>query len=287
HAALPISGGAPLAEIDVESYWAGCGFCLGIEHARLHRLLLERVPAGAVRFGVSVQALHQENDRVLVNFTDGTEGSYSLVIGADGIRSVVRSLALGGAEPRFRGQVGWRFLAPCPPEIVGWTVFLGRSGAFLLVPIGGGRAYCYADQMVAQADADPVEGRVERLRELFSEYPSPVPEVLAGLDPSEQIHRAAIEKVVLDAWGRGRVLLIGDAAHAMSPNMACGCAMALEDGLVLADQIEHTGIHVGIAAAFHHRRAPRVDWLRKQTNQRDRVRSLPPAIRNALLRRLA
>lgn len=281
------SGGAQLAEIDVEAYWADQGFCLGIEHATLHRLLLERVVPGSVRFGVTVQALHQEHDRVLVNFSDGTEGTYSLVVGADGIRSTVRSLVLPAAEPRFRGQVGWRFVTACPPEIAGWTVYLGGSGAFLLVPVGGGRVYCYADKMVAQPEDDPAEGRLERLRELFSAYPSPVPELLNTVDASTPVHYAAVEEVALDAWGRGRVLLIGDAAHAMSPNMACGCAMAFEDALVLADQIEHTGIHIGIAAAFRHRRAPRVDWLRKQTNQRDRLRNFPQAIRNALLRRLA
>ena len=86
---------------------------------------------------------------------------------------------------------------------------------------------------------------------------------------------------------RGRVVLIGDAAHAMSPNMACGAAMAFEDGLVLAELIAQDGAVSEIAPEFIRRRSARVGWVRRQTNGRDRLRSLPPLIRDAFLRLLA
>ena len=146
--------------------------------------------------------------------------------------------------------------------------------------------YCYADRIAPRPIADPPEGRVERLREIFRHYGGPVREVLAQIESPDQLHFSAIEDVLHAPWGRGRVVLIGDVAHAMSPNMACGAAMAFEDALVLAGLISQHGAVSGIVPEFIHRRSARVGWVRRQTNARDRLRSLPPVIRNAFLRLL-
>jgi FAD-dependent urate hydroxylase len=81
------------------------------------------------------------------------------------------------------------------------------------------------------------------------------------------------------------VLLIGDAAHATSPNMAQGAAMALEDALVLAECLTAARSIAEAAAAYERRRRPRTDWVLRQTHRRDRTRTLPPAIRNVVLKR--
>ena len=278
--------GACLADIDVEGYWAGCGPCLGLRRATLHRLLAERMASLQTRFGVTVEALRQEQERVSVRFTDRSDDAYDLVIGADGIRSSIRRLEFGKSDPQFRGQVGWRFIARRPAGIDGWTVFLGSGSAFLLLPIGGDQVYCYADRIASTPIADPPEGRIERLREIFRHFAEPVQEVLAQVDSPEQLHFSAIEEVLHEPWGRGRVVLIGDAAHAMSPNMACGAAMAFEDALVLADLISQRGTVSGIVPGFIRRRSPRIGWVRRQTNSRDRLRRLPGLIRDPFLRLL-
>jgi 2-polyprenyl-6-methoxyphenol hydroxylase-like FAD-dependent oxidoreductase len=276
-----------LAELDVEAYWASCGPCLGLQRAVLHRLLAEKVASLQTRLGVTVGALRQQQEQVSVRFTDGSDDTYDLVVGADGIRSSIRRLEFEESDPQFRGQVGWRFIARRPAGIGGWTVFLGSGSAFLLLPIGGDHVYCYADRIAPRPIADPPEGRAERLREIFRHFAGPVREVLAQIDSPEQLHFSAIEEVVHEPWGRGRVVLIGDAAHAMSPNMACGAAMAFEDALVLADLISHDGAVSEIVPEFIRRRSARVGWVRRQTNGRDRLRSLPPVIRDAFLRLLA
>jgi 2-polyprenyl-6-methoxyphenol hydroxylase-like FAD-dependent oxidoreductase len=92
--------------------------------------------------------------------------------------------------------------------------------------------------------------------------------------------------VVLDTWSHRGVLLIGDAAHATSPNMAQGAAMALEDAIVLAECLTAAHNITDALAAYEHRRRPRTDWVLHQTHRRDRTRALTPAVRNPVLKHL-
>jgi FAD-dependent urate hydroxylase len=87
-------------------------------------------------------------------------------------------------------------------------------------------------------------------RALFGDFAEPVPSILGELDGFDAIHFAAIEEMALDSWARGRVLLLGDAAHATSPNMAEGVSMALEDGLVLARMLRTHGSPEESVSAF-------------------------------------
>jgi len=138
--------------------------------------------------------------------------------------------------------------------------------------------YCYCD--------GPLTSPPPPLRELLAGYAEPVPTLLDALDEASNGtgHAGAVEEVVLDSWSHGAVLLIGDAAHATSPNMAQGAAMALEDAIVLAECLTATaGIADGIAA-YGHRRRPRTEWVLRQTHRRDRTRTLLPAVRNLLLK---
>lgn len=277
--------GRRMAVINAESFWAGCGPCIGVSRVALHHLLLEQAALGSsLRYRTSVLALEQEAEAVSVECTDQSRERYTLVVGADGIRSFVRRQVFGGSQPRFRGQVGWRFLARRPPGIEGWTVFLGPDRAFLLLPVSPDEVYCYADRSVPQPLADPPLGRLQRLRAAFQDFAEPVREVLATLETPEQVHVAPIEDVVLDQWSQGRVVVIGDAAHAMSPNMACGVALAVEDALVLAELVGEGEPVAAVLARFQQRRAARVRWVRAQTDRRDRLRGLPVVVRNAFLR---
>jgi 2-polyprenyl-6-methoxyphenol hydroxylase-like FAD-dependent oxidoreductase len=161
---------------------------------------------------------------------------------------------------------------------------LGRRGTFLLVPVGQGEAYCYCDATVSEPLDDPPAGRLERLRDRFREYAEPARTLLSRLDPATAIHFAPIEDILQDPPGVGRVLLIGDAAHAASPNMASGAALAFEDALVLAELVSSSRDAAEIVPEFTRRRMPRVRWIQQQTRRRDRMRSLPPLVRDLVLR---
>jgi 2-polyprenyl-6-methoxyphenol hydroxylase-like FAD-dependent oxidoreductase len=247
-------------------------------------MLVGRVAGLPIRHGLTLTALEQRADDVTVRFSDGAVERYDFVVGADGIRSTVRRLAFGETLPRYCGQVGWRFLAPRPPAITGWTVFLGPGRAFLFVPVAVDRVYCYADLTADREFPDPLEGRLDRLRERFAGFAEPVGTVLAQLQPAAPIHFSPIEEVVPSPSGRGRVILIGDAAHAMSPNMASGAALAVEDALVLAGLLARSNAGPDLALEFSRRRAPRVDWVRAQTLRRDRTRGLSPMLRDTVIR---
>ena len=277
--------GKLLCEIDVAELWAGVGPCLAVNRAELHALLREVAGDVPVRMGLTVERLAQRNGHVSVEFSDRTSGEYDLVVGADGIQSAVRRLTLEpAAVPKAVGQVGWRFLAPRPPEVTTWSVMLGRGTAFLTLPLAGDCAYCYCDVVSSRAHDMAELGPAERLNELFAEFAEPAASVLEALNPATDIHVSTIEEVTLDRWAHERVVLIGDAAHATSPNMAQGAAMALEDALVLTDCLQRIPSIPDAIAAFEARRRPRTEWVRAQTHRRDRTRYLPPTIRDNVLR---
>jgi 2-polyprenyl-6-methoxyphenol hydroxylase-like FAD-dependent oxidoreductase len=275
--------GKKLFEVDVERYWEGCGRCVCVRRSDLIAVLLDSLGRPAVRLATTVDRIEERDEEVNVRFSDGKDGAYDLVVGADGIRSSVRQLRFGNSNPRYCGQVAWRFLARCP-EVTAWTAMLGRRGTFLIVPVGQGDAYCYCDAIVAEPLDDPPAGRLERLRDRFRDYAEPARTLLSRLDPATAIHFAPIEDILQDPPGVGRVLLIGDAAHAASPNMASGAALAFEDALVLADLVSSGRGAAEIVPEFTRRRMPRVRWIQAQTRRRDRMRSLPPLVRDLVLR---
>jgi 2-polyprenyl-6-methoxyphenol hydroxylase-like FAD-dependent oxidoreductase len=276
--------GRLLGEIDLHRYWGRLGPCLALHRADLHAVLREGVQ---VRLGCAVQALERIEGPVEVRFEDGRQAAYDLVVGADGLRSVVRRLAVDARPPVPVGQHSWRWVTDGPPEADAWSVLLGRGASFLTIPIGRGRVYCYADVLAdpggdGDRDGDPVG----RLRARFAGFADPVPELLERLPDPGAIHVAPIEQVAEERWGRGAVVLVGDAAHAMSPNMAQGAALAFEDALVLADSLRQAGSLDEALGGFVARRRPRTGWVRAQTHRRDRTRNLPPPLRDPLLRAL-
>jgi 2-polyprenyl-6-methoxyphenol hydroxylase-like FAD-dependent oxidoreductase len=277
--------GNVLAEVDLDTLWDGVGPCLALHRADLHEVLANHGEPVPIRMGASLHRLSQEDGAVTVEFDDVSIGHYDLVIGADGIHSQIRRrLFLGADAARPVGQVAWRFLTSCPPEVTTWTVLLGSGVAFLAVPIGHGRVYCYCD-----APADGIPGTsghdaVAQLADILRGFSHPVPAILESLGPDHAVHVAPIEEVMLEHWSRGSVLLIGDAAHATSPNMAEGAAMALEDSLVLAECLAAGEGIAQTIVRFQARRQPRTRWVLDQTHRRDRIRKLPSAVRNLVLR---
>jgi FAD-dependent urate hydroxylase len=273
--------GRVLVDFDAEAFWSEAAPPLALHRSVLHAILAAGLTGIRVRFETIVESMDEDRDRVHVVMLDGTAESYDLVVGADGLSSTTRRL-LGPGERLPLGQVGWRCVVDGRGGLTGWNAWLGRDRTFLAIAMGGNMAYVYAD-IRSNSATDPTFGDAGQLVELFRAFPEPVRQ-LAGRISHGNVHFSVMEEVGRVSWGRGRVVLIGDAAHGMSPNMAEGASLAIEDATVLARSIaDHASLSTALAD-FRARRSPRVDWVRSRTHRRDRLRSLQPGIRSTILR---
>jgi 2-polyprenyl-6-methoxyphenol hydroxylase-like FAD-dependent oxidoreductase len=215
----------------------------GILRPALHDLLREAaLSAGVqVRLGITVTTIVDEPDTAHVSFSDGSEGRYALVVGADGIRSHVRSLRFPEAQPpRFTGQGCWRFTLPRAAEVKSAVMYHGRHARLAgLVPVSPDQMYLLllseepGNPRLAEADLPRLLN--DRLRHFGGLIPAAAMQMPA---PKDIIYRPLETQLVSAPWHRGRVVLAGDAAHATTPHMAQGASMALEDAVVLADCLD-------------------------------------------------
>src|SRR5215475_13414091 len=166
--------------------------------------------------------------------------------------------------------MAWRSVARIPqaaPDAI--QVVLGSDRFFGLCPAGEGITYGFSN-ISGPRMRDPVGGRKRRLAGLFADFGAPVRDFLAAVESDSAIHCAPVEWLPGVAWGSGQVILIGDAAHAMSPMMGQGGCMAIKDAR-------------GVLAAFARRRGSRVDWVRGQSQALGDLIRLPAAVRDAAL----
>jgi len=223
--------GERLSDTDLAEVWGGLGPCVGIARPALHEALRAGTGTMRSRLGVAVTSLVQADEQVRVGFSDGSTAVYDLVVGADGIRSTVRQLTWDEVPIGYTGVMCWRGIVPMRPAgVSGWTGVFGDGVVFGLVPLGDGHTYGFAFAGGPQIH-DPLEGRLARIRERFAALRGPVPAYLAALTRDEDLHCAPIEWVEMPEWHSGHVVVIGDAAHATSPQLGQGCNLALYDAM--------------------------------------------------------
>lgn len=219
---------------------------IGIPRPALGDLLYKRAADAGVdlRFGVSVSELRNEADSVEVGFSDGTHGRFDLVVGADGLRSAVRAMVFPEEPPpTYLGQHAWRLrVGHRPEDLDSQVIFLGEKTRAGLNPILPDDMYIYIVHQIGedQPRMTPKQS-LSRFLDLLGEYGGSgkyvrfLEEAAQQLTAESPSHYGPLYTTFMDkAWYRGRVLLIGDAAHATPPHLASGAAIAIEDALVLA-----------------------------------------------------
>jgi len=255
-----------LSYADLSEVEARYGKSVAIHRSALHEALSEGLFEGdggtvRVHFGTTVERIEEVPGGVRATLDDGRVLEGRALIGADGIRSRVRELVFGQREPRYSGYTCWRFAGRIPGGLKDAVEMWGAGQRVGLVPIAG-RDEIYAffvDNAPRGTAANPERRRASYVRQRFSGFGGEVPRVLAALgDASAELLHHDIEEIALDSWTRGAVGLLGDAAHAMTPNLGQGAAMAIEDALVLARELNAHESATTALAAYEARRRPRV-----------------------------
>ncbi|WP_433124218.1 FAD-dependent oxidoreductase [Micromonospora sp. CA-240977] len=233
---------------------------LGVHRTTLHRTLREALPGSVLRTSAEVEHVESGPDRAEVRYR-GADGPHTLtadlVVGADGLRSRVRAqLFPRHPGPVYAGSTTWR-AAIAFPEPVPAAISWGPGAEFGMVPLGDGQLYWYGALNAPAGGHAPDE--LAALRKHFGGWHAPIPAILAATAPGvvlrHDIHYLAEP---LPSYARGRVALLGDAAHAMTPNLGQGAGQAIEDAVVLgavcADGAE--GVPAALAA-YDGQRRPR------------------------------
>jgi 2-polyprenyl-6-methoxyphenol hydroxylase-like FAD-dependent oxidoreductase len=284
--------GLRLAVADPATMHAAFGDVLILARADLLDLLRQAVPDACVETGREVTGVDTDGARVRVTHVGGTEIA-DLVVGADGVRSAVRRLAFpGGPGPRYAGYRAYRLLTPpLPDPPTEGSETWGRGERVGLVPLPDGRVYWFAAvnaPRLAAPQVPPVP-LIDELLGRFGGWHEPIPAVLAaaraaGVTP---LAHDVEELPDLDRLARGRVALLGDAAHAMTPNLGQGACQALEDAVELAAALAGRPVPDGLAR-YDARRRPRVQAIVRRSRRVGQVAqwaSLPlVAARDAVAR---
>lgn len=245
---------------------------VGIRRLELHRVLAARLERLGViiRLGVTVASISDEHPAkpVTVVLSDGSTLICDALVGADGIRSQMRTHLFGPIEPFYTGLGVWRSTHAKPKTIDTKIMMMGVGTRLGIMPISRDELYMFGTTSEPDKPFYPRESWPQQMRRKFSAFGGPAAALLDEIAHADQVFYTAIEEMHLPLpWSKGRVVLVGDAAHSSSPFMGQGGAMALEDGLVLAEMLAGADDVPGACAAFSERRFERCKFVQEESRR--------------------
>lgn len=215
---------------------------VGVSRADLHPVLTRAVGADQIALNAQFESFAEDHGGVTVRFTDGRTDHAELLIGADGISSVIRSQIHGQHPQRYSGYTVWQAIIDYPVDQAPrdhFRVTWGRGMRFAYYGVGNGQLYWFGVANAPARERDPAEGKVELLLDRFTGWPEPTRSIIAAT-PDGAISRIDMrDRPPLKQWGAGRVTLLGDAAHPMTFNVGQGACQAIEDAGSLVRHLRH------------------------------------------------
>jgi 2-polyprenyl-6-methoxyphenol hydroxylase-like FAD-dependent oxidoreductase len=260
-----------------------------MHRADLIAALSQAVPSGVVRLGAACVSAEQDGEGVEASFVDGRRVRGDVLIGADGLDSVVRAGLHADGAPRYSGCTAWRAVVPFDTRQVRASETWGFGHLFGQVPISGDRVYWYAarNQPQGRVSARPKA----ELLQLFKGWHAPIEGLIGAAEESRILQNDIFDRPVLKRWGAGRMTLLGDAAHPMTPFMGQGACQAIEDAVALGRHLRAGQDVPSALRAYERERIPRANAFVNRSRQVGRLARLrnPVAVmlRNALLGRVS
>jgi len=260
-----------------------------LHRADLLAALLSAVPSSSITFGATCTGVAQDAGGVELRFADGRAVRGDVLIGADGLHSIVRAHLHGSKAPRYAGCTAWRSVVPFDHRRSLASETWGDGHLFGQVPISGNRVYWYAAKNCPEGGRS-LHPKAE-LRAIFGGWHDPIAALIDAADDSTILRNDIHDRPPLKTWGRGRITLVGDAAHPMTPFLGQGACQALEDAVVLGESLSNGADIAGGLREYERRRIPRANAFvvrSRLVGQMARVSNpVLVAMRNGLLKRIS
>lgn len=258
--------GGALLDLDIRSHDEEV---LGIHRADLQGALLEALPADVVQLTARCIGYEEHGSRVVARLAHGRLEEGDLLVGADGIDSVVRTGMLGDGPPRYAGYAGWRMVLPLVPGVEPDTFSesWGRGLRVGIVPIGQGRVYWFVSESAPEGASRAGHGSKARIRELLERWHDPIPALVESTTEEAITVTDIYDRRPVRRWSHGRVTLLGDAAHPMTPNLGQGACQALEDAVVLGRCLAETREVEAALRRYEERRRRRASRIVRRSRQ--------------------
>jgi 2-polyprenyl-6-methoxyphenol hydroxylase-like FAD-dependent oxidoreductase len=263
-----------------------------IHRGRLHEALLRHLDPATLHAGKRAVDFQETEAGVTLHFQDGSHYTASQVIVAEGIHSPLRRKLLPSSAPRYAGYTCWRAVIDYPgaEALQEATETWGPQGRFGIVPLAGGQVYWFACVNAPHNSPEMKAYRVLDLLRVFGSYHDPIPAILRQTQDEQLLWNDICDLDPIRQFAFGRLVLIGDAAHATTPNMGQGACQAIEDAVVLADELQKGGSLADAAKRFEARRLTRTHWVVNQSFRIGQVAQLEnrllTGLRNQLFRLL-
>ena len=263
---------------------------VAVHRADLQALLVREAGEGTLRLGAEVKGFEQDKSGVRVFLAGGSEERADLLVGADGLRSNIRAGLFGLKKPRYAGYAAWRAVVEPGEELLPWGTGFeswGRGARFGCAHIGKGRVYWFATGNAQEGGKDgpsgsPAGPKATLLRR-FGTWHRPIGNLIEATDDHTILRTDIYDREPLgELWGDGRVTLLGDAAHPMTPNLGQGACQAVEDAVVLARCLREGGATADALRRYERLRSDRTAMIVRRSRRVGRVGQLE----NPLLCRL-
>lgn len=235
-----------------------------VHRADLHQLLLAQLGDAQLQTGAACIGFQEEDGQITAHFVDGSSATGDYLIGADGIHSAIRAQLHGEIAPTYSGYTAWRAVVGVDPNALLPGESWGRGARFGQLPLNNGRVYWFATHNEPEG-AQATEGEKTRLQQLFGDWHDPIPDLITATPADAILRHDIYDRPPLTTWGKGRVTLLGDAAHPMTPNLGQGACQAIEDAVVLGRMVRRASTITQALRVYEAARIPRTTTLVNQS----------------------